>query len=90
VTFDFDLESYFRTISIQAVYFEWLDLATLSSVIFTISRSWFSSKVMGEGEGHGSEKAVAYNSKTTGLKLLGLDDNSCYDNAQNNSAVLAF
>jgi len=33
-----------------------------------------------QGQGHGSEKAVACNSKTTGRKSLGLDRNICYDN----------
>jgi len=40
--------------------------------------------------GHGSDKAVAYNSKTIGQKLLGLDRNSCYDIARCNSELLAF
>jgi len=48
----FDLENYFRTFSIQAIYFEWLDLANSFSVsrhIFRISRSGFRFKVMGQG-----------------------------------------
>jgi len=60
-----DLESYFRILLIQAIPFEWLDLATLFSVwryILKISTSQFSFKVM-----------VACNSKTTDQKLLGRD-----------------
>jgi len=46
----------------------------------SVSRSWV--------QGHGSENAVACNSKTTGRKLLGLDWNICYDNARSNSELL--
>jgi len=66
VTLTFDLESYFRSFSIQAICFEWLDLATSFSVwkhIFKISRSQFSFKVMVQGQGYGGEKAIASNSK---------------------------
>jgi len=48
----------------------------------SVSRSWV------QGQGHGSEKAVACNSITTGRKLLGLDWNVCYDNAASNSELL--
>jgi len=51
LTFTFDLESYFCTLSIQATYYEWLDLAISFSVwryIFRISRSWFSFEIMGQ------------------------------------------
>jgi len=46
----FDLESYSCTSSFQAVYFEWLDIATSFSVwryIFRILKSQLSFKVMG-------------------------------------------
>jgi len=87
----FDLGSYFCTFSIQAIYFEWLDPATSISVwrhVFWISRSHFSFKDMGPGQGHSSEKAVTCNSKTTVQKLLASDRNICCDNAQSNSELL--
>jgi len=91
VTFDF--ESCFRIFLIQAIHFEWLYLATSFSVwryIFRISKSWFSFKVIIKGQGHGKEKAVTCNSKTTGRKVLGRDRNNCYDNSWSNSELLTF
>jgi len=73
----FDLESYFRTFSIKAIYFEWLDLSGLRYIL-RIFRPWFTFKV------------ITCNSKTTGRKLLRLDQNSCYDNARSNFELLAF
>jgi len=46
----FDLEIYFCAFSFQAIYFEWLDLATSfpeGRDIFSICRLRFSFKVMG-------------------------------------------
>jgi len=87
----FDLESYFRSLSIQAVYCEWLDLAAPFLVwryIFRISKSHESTRV--KSQRHGSEKTIACNSKTTGRKLLGLDRNMCYGNAKSDSKLLTF
>jgi len=48
LTLSFDLKSYFHTFWIHAIYFKWLDLATLFSVyIFITSRPQFSFKDMG-------------------------------------------
>jgi len=76
LTLTFDLESYFCTFSTQAIPLQWLDLATSFSI-------WrYSSEYLGHGsvlrswiqvQSHGSEKAVACNSKTAHRKLLGLD-----------------
>jgi len=48
------------------------------------------SRLRVQGQGHGSEKAVAWNSKTTGRKLPGLDQNICYDNTRSNLELLTF
>jgi len=88
VTFDLDLESYFRIFPAHAIPFATSFLVW--RYIFRISRSLFSFKVMVQGQGHGSAKAVACSSKTTGQKLLGLDQNICYNNARSNSELLTF
>jgi len=84
VTFDLELISYFL---IQIIPFEWLYIAisflfgdTSSEYLAhgSVSGSWLQS------QGHTCEKAIACNSNTTGRKLLGLDQNICYDNARSN------
>jgi len=93
LTLTFDLESYFCIFLIQAIPFERLYLANSFSVwryIFRISRSRFSVKVMGLRSRSRQRKAVAYNSKTTGPKLPGLDWNICYDNTRSNLELLTF
>jgi len=63
-----------------------------SNVIFSVETS---SEYLGHSLvsgsyvwGHSSEKSVAYNSKTAGRKLLGLDLIICRDNARSNSELL--
>jgi len=85
LTLTFDLKSYFRISIIPHIPFECLDLATSFSVwryIFKISRPQFSLMSWLQSQGHVSEKAVAWNSKTTDRKLLGLNRKICYDNAR--------
>jgi len=79
---------YFRTFPAQAIPFEWLYFSfwyddTFSEYLghSSVSRSFV------PRQGHGSAKAVACNSKTTGWKLLGPDWKICYDNAQSNSEM---
>jgi len=86
LTLTFDLESYFRIFSIQAITFEWLDLATSFSVwryIFRISRSHSSFKFMGL-------KVSVTATKTTGRKLQEVDWNMCYHNARSDLEFLTF
>jgi len=45
-------------------------------------------RTVGQGQGHGSEKTVVCNAKTTGQKLLGCDRNICYSNTRSNSELL--
>jgi len=88
LTLTYDLESYFRIFSAQTIPLQWLELETSFLVwryIFRISMSRFSFKV--QDQVHGSKKAVACNSKTTGQKLVGYDRNVCYDNARSNSEL---
>jgi len=79
VTFDFDLwprELFLYFFSARAIPFERLYLATSFSVwryVFRIFRSEFTFKVMGPRSRQ--QKAVAWNTKTTAQKLLGLDRN---------------
>jgi len=89
----FDFENFFRIFSIQATTVEWLYLAisfsdgcTSSEYLghIRVSRSWV------QGQGHGSEKAVACNSKTTGRKLPGLERDVCYDNDRNDLEFMTF
>jgi len=80
VIFDLDLWpwelwSYFRIFPAQVIPFEWLYLANSFLVwgyIFRTSRSWFSFKVMIQGQGHGSAKAVACKSNLLVANCWGL------------------
>jgi len=95
VTFDLDLESYFRFFPSTGYTFR---MALPSNFIFSmmihyqniylghgsVSKSWV------QGQGHGSANAVACNSITTGRKLLGLDQKICHSNAWRNSELLTF
>jgi len=79
VTFDRELFSYFS----NSGYTFWMalpsyfifDRDTTSEYLGhgSVSWSWV------QGQGHGNERAVACNSKTTGRKLLGIDRNICYE-----------
>jgi len=68
----FDLESYFRTFSIQAIlngltYQSYFQFGNTSSEYLghsSVSRSWV------QGQGYGNEKAVACNTKNYCLKIV--------------------
>jgi len=49
-----------------------------------VSKSWV------QGQGHGSVKVAACNSKTTARKMLRLDCNMCYDNTGSDLELLIF
>jgi len=49
-----------------------------------MSRSWV------QGQGHGSAKAVVCDSEAAGWKLLGRDQNICYDTAESNLELLTY
>jgi len=81
----FDLQSHVRIISIQAIAFEWLVLATLFLVwryILRISKSHLSFKVMGQRSRSLQLKKL--------LKFLRLDRNICYDYARSDLKLLTF
>jgi len=65
-TFDLDLVSNLCTFSIQAIYFEWLDLATLFSVSEThLQNIW----VMVQFQGHASKRSRSQQRKIGSMRL---------------------
>jgi len=93
LTLTFDLESYFRILQLRLylsngftwqLYVWYGDTSSDYLGHSLVSKSWV------QGQDHSSAKAVACNSKTTGRKLLELDQNICYDNARSNSELLTF
>jgi len=60
----------------QQLHFQFGDMSSKYLGHGSAARSWVL------GHGHSSEKTVVHNLITASWKLLGLDQNICYDNAR--------